>query len=235
MISPLGWFFLALVITARNSSALIRFSGSCARRQRLICSVPSLTHQRVPGAAGPMVVGRRWLDAALDAAGPGADPRCRAEALDAAGELARLQADHDATLAYQQSLEIWGALGAAAALREEIGAPTPKSDVHRIASAAAATELVIGAEQFAKGRAVGAAMSYDESWTTPPPRARNLPNSCGRPPRARAPAPLGRPDAGVEPRCPGPSSARRWCSIPSRGPTLGLVAGLSEGTETLPA
>jgi tetratricopeptide (TPR) repeat protein len=61
---------------------------------------------------GPIGVGRRWLDTALGVAGSSADPRRRAEALDAAGELASLQADQEASLAYQQrSLEIWRDLG----------------------------------------------------------------------------------------------------------------------------
>ena len=63
----------------------------------------------VRGHAGP---GRRWLDAALDGAGPGADPRLRAIALDGAGQLASVQSDHAAQLACQeQSLAIWRGLG----------------------------------------------------------------------------------------------------------------------------
>jgi predicted ATPase/DNA-binding SARP family transcriptional activator len=80
---------------------------------------------------GHASLGRRWLDSALAAAGPGADPRLRAIALDGAGQLAYVQADHEAQLSYQQeSLAIWrglrddartasclGELGAAAHIR----------------------------------------------------------------------------------------------------------------------
>jgi len=63
----------------------------------------------VRGHAG---LGRRWLDAALAGAGPGASPRLRAIALDGAGQLAYVQSDHDAQLRYQQeSLAIWRRLG----------------------------------------------------------------------------------------------------------------------------
>ena len=63
----------------------------------------------VRGHAG---LGRRWLDAALTAAGPQASPRRRAIALDGAGQLAYVQSDHDAQLSYQQeSLAIWRSLG----------------------------------------------------------------------------------------------------------------------------
>jgi predicted ATPase/DNA-binding SARP family transcriptional activator len=61
---------------------------------------------------GHASLGRRWLDSALAAAGPGADPRLRAIALDGAGQLAYVQADHQAQLSYQQeSLAIWRGLG----------------------------------------------------------------------------------------------------------------------------
>jgi predicted ATPase/DNA-binding SARP family transcriptional activator len=61
---------------------------------------------------GPVAVARRAIDAALAAAGPGADPRLRAIALDGAGQLASVQAAHDAQRAYQQeSLAIWRDLG----------------------------------------------------------------------------------------------------------------------------
>jgi predicted ATPase/DNA-binding SARP family transcriptional activator len=61
---------------------------------------------------GHASLGRRWLDSALAAAGPGADPRLRAIALDGAGQLAYVQADHEAQLRYQQeSLAIWRGLG----------------------------------------------------------------------------------------------------------------------------
>jgi predicted ATPase/DNA-binding SARP family transcriptional activator len=57
---------------------------------------------------GPVAVARLALDAALAAAGPDADSRLRVIALDGAGQLASVQADHDAQWAYQQeSLAIW--------------------------------------------------------------------------------------------------------------------------------
>jgi predicted ATPase/DNA-binding SARP family transcriptional activator len=67
------------------------------------------TFWQVRGHAG---LGRRWLDSALAAAGPEADPRLRAIALDGAGQLAYVQADHEAQRSYQQeSLAIWRSLG----------------------------------------------------------------------------------------------------------------------------
>ena len=61
---------------------------------------------------GPVAVARRAIDAALAAAGPGADSRLRVVALDGAGQLASVQADHDAQWVYQQeSLAIWRELG----------------------------------------------------------------------------------------------------------------------------
>jgi predicted ATPase len=61
---------------------------------------------------GPIALARTALDAALAAAGPGADTRLRAIALDGAGQLAAVQADHDAQRRYQQeSLAIWRKLG----------------------------------------------------------------------------------------------------------------------------
>jgi predicted ATPase/DNA-binding SARP family transcriptional activator len=61
---------------------------------------------------GPVAVGRGALDAALTAAGPAADKRLRAIALDGAGQLASVQADQDAQRAYQEkSLAIWRELG----------------------------------------------------------------------------------------------------------------------------
>jgi predicted ATPase/DNA-binding SARP family transcriptional activator len=61
---------------------------------------------------GYIGIGRRWLDAALAAAGPGADRRLRAIALDGAGQLAAVHADFSAQRACQQeSLAIWRELG----------------------------------------------------------------------------------------------------------------------------
>jgi predicted ATPase/DNA-binding SARP family transcriptional activator len=57
---------------------------------------------------GPIALARTALDAALAAAGPDADTRLRAVALDGAGQLASVQADTDAQRRYQQeSLAIW--------------------------------------------------------------------------------------------------------------------------------
>ncbi len=80
-------------------------------------------------------LGRRWLEAALAAAGPGAQPRLRAVALDGLGQLAAVHADYDAQRSCQQeSLAIWrnlnndakvasclGDLGSAAHIRGEYG------------------------------------------------------------------------------------------------------------------
>lgn len=56
--------------------------------------------------------GRRWLDAALAAARPADDRRLLATALDGAGLIAHVQADHDAQTGYvDQSLKIWRDLG----------------------------------------------------------------------------------------------------------------------------
>jgi predicted ATPase/DNA-binding SARP family transcriptional activator len=61
---------------------------------------------------GPVAVGRSVLTATLAAAGPQADRRLRAVALDGAGQLASVQGDQDAQRAYQQeSLAIWRELG----------------------------------------------------------------------------------------------------------------------------
>src|ERR1700683_1105611 len=57
-------------------------------------------------------LGRGWLAPALSAAGPSADSRLRAVALDGAGQLAYVQADHDTQRIYQEeSLAIWRELG----------------------------------------------------------------------------------------------------------------------------
>jgi predicted ATPase/DNA-binding SARP family transcriptional activator/uncharacterized protein HemY len=80
-------------------------------------------------------LGRRWLEGALAAAGPGAPPRLRAAALDGLGQLAAVQADYEAQRSSQQeSLAIWrrmgddarvasclGDLGSAAHIRGEYG------------------------------------------------------------------------------------------------------------------
>jgi tetratricopeptide (TPR) repeat protein len=67
-------------------------------------------------------LGQRWLDAALAAAGPGADPRLRAVALDGAGQLAAVRADYDAQRGYQEeSLAIWRSLGEDARIASSLG------------------------------------------------------------------------------------------------------------------
>ena len=61
---------------------------------------------------GPIALARTALDTALAAAGPEADTRLRAIALDGAGQLAAVQADHGAQRRYQkESLAIWRELG----------------------------------------------------------------------------------------------------------------------------
>ena len=71
---------------------------------------------------GPVAVARSALDAALTAAGPGADKRLRAIALDGAGQLASVQADPAAQRAYQQeSLAIWRELGDDVRLASTLG------------------------------------------------------------------------------------------------------------------
>jgi predicted ATPase/DNA-binding SARP family transcriptional activator len=57
-------------------------------------------------------LGRRWLEGALASAGPDAEPRLRATALDGAGQLASVQADFVAQRAFhQESMAIWRSLG----------------------------------------------------------------------------------------------------------------------------
>ena len=53
-------------------------------------------------ARGHIGLGRSWLAAALAAAGPHADPALRAIALDGAGRLAGVHADHQAQRRYQE-------------------------------------------------------------------------------------------------------------------------------------
>ena len=84
-------------LTRPGSSQALALAGAAA----------SFWHVR-----GHASLGRGWLDAALAAAGAGAQPRLRAIALDWAGQLAYVQADHEAQLRYQQeSLAIWRDLG----------------------------------------------------------------------------------------------------------------------------
>jgi predicted ATPase/DNA-binding SARP family transcriptional activator len=71
---------------------------------------------------GPVAVGRGVLAAALTAAGPAADRRRRAIALDGAGQLAAVQADQDAQRrAQEESLAIWRELGDAARIASCLG------------------------------------------------------------------------------------------------------------------
>ena len=71
---------------------------------------------------GPVELGRRWLAAALAAAGPDAEPRLRAVALHGAARMALVQGDQEAQLACQQeSLAIWRSLGDLAAVARCLG------------------------------------------------------------------------------------------------------------------
>ena len=73
-------------------------------------------------ARGHIGLGRSWLVAALTAAGPHADPALRAIALDGAGRLAGVHADHQAQRRYQEeSLAIWRELGEAARVAACLG------------------------------------------------------------------------------------------------------------------
>jgi predicted ATPase/DNA-binding SARP family transcriptional activator len=73
-------------------------------------------------ARGPVSHGRRWLEAALRAAGPDVDPRARAIALDGAALLASVEADHAAAQDYlQQSIAIWRELGERARVATSLG------------------------------------------------------------------------------------------------------------------
>ena len=96
---------------------------------------------------GPIELGRRWL-AALAAAGPGAEPRLRAVALDGAARLALVQGDQEAQLACQQeSLAIWRSLGDVAAVARclgEIGAAQHVRGDYAAARACYAEALDLG-------------------------------------------------------------------------------------------
>jgi predicted ATPase/DNA-binding SARP family transcriptional activator len=73
-------------------------------------------------ARGHIGLGRSWLVAALAAAGPQAGPALRAVALDGAGRLAGVHADHQAQRRYQEeSLAIWRELGEAARVAACLG------------------------------------------------------------------------------------------------------------------
>jgi predicted ATPase/DNA-binding SARP family transcriptional activator len=73
-------------------------------------------------ARGHIGLGRSWLVAALSAAGPDADPALRAIALDGAGRLAGVHADHQAQRRYQEeSLRVWRELGEAARVAACLG------------------------------------------------------------------------------------------------------------------
>jgi predicted ATPase/DNA-binding SARP family transcriptional activator len=127
---------------------------------------------------GHASLGRRWLEAALGAAGPGADPRLRAIALDGAGQLAGVQADHEAQRGlHSESLAIWrrlgddartasclGELGAAAHIRGEYPAAeamyAEALDLARLAGAS----NVMGRCLSGLGRL--ALHSGDQAWAT---------------------------------------------------------------------
>ncbi len=87
-------------------------SAHNSRRDREPAMVLAGTMAPFWAVRGPVAQGRRWLDAALAAAGTDADKRSRATALDGAAQLATVQADYDAALGYQrESLASWRDLG----------------------------------------------------------------------------------------------------------------------------
>ncbi len=93
---------------------------------------------------GPVELGRRWMAAALAAAGPDAEPRLRAVALHGAGRLALVQGDQEAQLACEQeSLVIWRSLGDVAAVARCLGE--------------------IGAARHVRGDYAAARACYDEA------------------------------------------------------------------------
>ena len=101
-----------------NLIAALEWSLSAVRSQAagsaLALAAGLAPFWKVRGYLNP---GRRWLDDALAAAGPDADPRARAEALDGAGLLAAACAEHDAQRGYQhESLAIWRRLGQPASI-----------------------------------------------------------------------------------------------------------------------
>ncbi len=73
-------------------------------------------------ARGPVGHGRRWLEAALAAAGPHAEPRLLATALDGAAQLASVQADYAAAQRHlERSIAIWRKLGDQARIATSLG------------------------------------------------------------------------------------------------------------------
>jgi predicted ATPase/DNA-binding SARP family transcriptional activator len=111
---------------------------------------------------GPVAVGRTLLDTALAAAGPGADKRLRAVALDGAGQLASVQADQDAQQAYQwESLAIWRELGddiRVASCLGDLGAVAHIRGEYRAAQAMHAEALQL-AERAGDAQQMGQALS----------------------------------------------------------------------------
>ncbi|HEV3292632.1 MAG TPA: tetratricopeptide repeat protein, partial [Streptosporangiaceae bacterium] len=111
---------------------------------------------------GPIALARTALDAALAAAGPDADTRLRAVALDGAGQLASVQADHDAQRRYQrESLAIWRELGddvRVASTLSDLGAAAHFRGEYPLAQALHAEALEL-AERTGDAQQTGQALS----------------------------------------------------------------------------
>ena len=111
---------------------------------------------------GPVAVARSTLDAALTAAGPGADKRLRAIALDGAGQLASVQADQTAQRAYQEeSLAIWRELGDDSRIASSLGGLGSVAHIQGEYAAAQAmyTEALDLAERAGDAQQMGQALS----------------------------------------------------------------------------
>ena len=111
---------------------------------------------------GPVAVARSTLDAALTAAGPGADQRLRAIALDGAGQLASVQADQTAQRAYQEeSLAIWRELGDDSRIASSLGGLGSVAHIQGEYAAAQAmyTEALDLAERAGDAQQMGQALS----------------------------------------------------------------------------
>jgi predicted ATPase/DNA-binding SARP family transcriptional activator/Tfp pilus assembly protein PilF len=111
---------------------------------------------------GPVAVARASLEAALTAAGPGADRRLRAIALDGAGQLASVQADPAAQEACQrESLAIWRELGDDVQIASSLGDLGSVAHIQGEYSAAQAmyTEALDLAERAGDAQQMGLALS----------------------------------------------------------------------------
>src|SRR5260370_26316107 len=105
---PAQGAWLALLETDVENFRL-GLEGGAAPEKRLELAGLLATFWMVRGHIG---LGRRWLEAALAAAGPDAPPRLRAAALDGLGQLASVQADFRTQRGcHQESLAIWRELG----------------------------------------------------------------------------------------------------------------------------